>query len=72
MKQQQVTVKQEVVATGEEPRVADVPPVFITAQEPTSSSAVSGQVEGVSELSPEPVEEPFLHLPATSQKMLKC
>lgn len=43
MKEQQVTMKQEVVAM--EPRVADVPPVFITAQEPTSTTVISGQVE---------------------------
>lgn len=44
MKEQQVTMKQEVVAMEAEPRVADVPPVFITAQEPTSTTVISGQV----------------------------
>lgn len=45
MKEQQVTVKQEVVAMEQEPRAADVPPVFITAKEPTSTTVISGQVE---------------------------
>lgn len=45
MKEQQVTMRQEVVAMEPEPRVADVPPVFITAKEPTSTTVISGQVE---------------------------
>lgn len=49
MKEQQVTLKQEVVAMAQEPREADVPPVFITAKEPTSTTVISGQVAGVSE-----------------------
>lgn len=45
MKEQQVTMKQEVVAMEQEPRVADVPPVFITAKDPTSTAVISGQVQ---------------------------
>lgn len=45
MKEQQVTMKQEVVAMEPEPRVADVPPVLVTATEPSSTTVISGQVE---------------------------
>lgn len=45
MKEQEVTVKQEVFAIEQEPRVADVPPVLITATEPTSTTLISGQVD---------------------------
>lgn len=45
MKEQEVTIKQEVFAMEQEPRVADVPPVFVTAKEPISTSITSGQVE---------------------------
>lgn len=44
MKEKEVTMKQEVFAIEQEPRVADVPPVFITAKEPTSTTLISGQV----------------------------
>lgn len=45
MKEQQVTIKQEVFAVEQEPRAADVPPVAISAEEPTSTALISGQVD---------------------------
>lgn len=46
MKEQELTMKQEVFAMEEEePRVADVPPVFLTPKEPTSTTIISGQVQ---------------------------
>lgn len=42
---QEVGIKQEVFVVEQEPRAADVPPVFISAEKPTSAAVVSGQVE---------------------------
>lgn len=42
-----MTVKQEVSAVEQEPRAADVPPVFISPEEPTSTAVISGQVDQV-------------------------
>lgn len=41
-----MTIKQEeVFGVEQEPRVADVPPVAISAEGPTSTAVISGQVD---------------------------
>lgn len=45
MKEQEVTIKQEVFVVEPEPRAADVPSGSISAEEPTSSALISGQVD---------------------------
>lgn len=45
MKEQEVTIKQEVFVVEPEPKAADVPSVSISAEEPTSTALISGQVD---------------------------